>query len=236
MGGRRPLVRRKQPGRRHRHYQSRRALRDGEPRPWLGTPRRRRAEGDCSGEGQQGWGLRHHHSTRAPGGRAARTFRAGGRASGAPVNRPESHAVRAARQPDAPDKVRAVPKPQPLQLIWVFGRPGRARHTAIARGTAERAAVVARGHGGETRRILAWKRLEQQRVQEAEDRRVGADPQVEREYGHCGEARALQQHTSRETDVRRDQLHAAPPGRRCLLPGSTAMRASEFGKTTSDHS
>lgn len=59
---------------------------------WLryATPRRGGAESDRSGEGQQGRGLRHRHSTRPRRGRAARFLRAGGRAPRAHVNRPDS--------------------------------------------------------------------------------------------------------------------------------------------------
>ena len=67
-------------------HQSRRALRDGEPRPGLGAPGRGDDEDDRSRERQQGGGLRHRHATGPPRGRTTRILRAAHRASSATLN------------------------------------------------------------------------------------------------------------------------------------------------------
>jgi hypothetical protein len=74
------------------------------------------------------------------------------------------------------------------------------------------AAEVARVDGHEARRLGdAIERPEQQRVDEAEDGRVGANPQRQRHGRHHREARLLQHHPHRVSHVLQQRSHQNPP-------------------------
>src|SRR5262249_39100281 len=78
--------------------------------------------------------------------------------------------------------------------------------------------------------LLEVERLQERRVDHAEDRRVRADAEREREDRDGREAGTAQEPARREAKIEQQRLHGATPtgsGERALRPRSPTMRPSK---------